>query len=147
MKKNTPYLLLILCCFILLFSACAEETGMQTAVFEMDENATTGYIWDVSQEGSGSFEVQKSVIDDVEDTASSEVLTGVGQRVRYTLVPQEAGEVTVTFTLARPWEGGETAHEATYVFEVNDAGTCTLTSEAQSMQEDGAELIIEGPLA
>ncbi len=148
-KKSFCFLLLgVLCLFGL--SACmgedsAQEATMQEAVFEMEENATTGFTWEVSQEGSGSFEVEKEVIEQAD--SASEMLAGAGQMVRYTLLPKDAGEVHVHFVLARPWEGGETVYEATFVFEVTEDGTCTLISEEETVEDGASRPVFEGPIA
>ncbi len=128
------------------FSACSSKDEMQEAVFEMEENATTGYIWQVSQEGDGSMDIQREVIEDTSAASSSEMIVGVGQMIRYTLVPQNAGEVNVTFELERPWEGGEEAYEASFTFDVSDNGTCVLISQEESIEGGGSAPLFEGPL-
>ncbi len=144
--KKSMFGLLCVGLMLFVFSGCSGDEGVQQAVFEMEENATTGYTWQVSQEGSGSMDIQREEMDGVSATSSSEMVVGAGQMIRYTLVPQQAGDVRVTFVLERPWEGGEKAYEATYTFEVQEDGTCTLVGEEENILDGGTRPVFEGPL-
>jgi len=85
-----------------------------TAVFGLNGNATTGFIWEVSMDGEGLF--------DLERRSFGSYSQSVGAPVAEELILKaaKAGTVNISFVYERPWEGGERLVEYVYVFKIHD---------------------------
>jgi predicted secreted protein len=100
---------------VMLLSACGKEApAPQTVTFTLDANPTTGFSWQVSQ-SEELFTVETAYA----EREHKEGLVGAGGTETVTLTPVKAGKTEVTLTYARPWEGGETADQIVYTFEVD----------------------------
>lgn len=99
----------------LILSACGKKApAPQIVSFALDSNPTTGYSWQVSQ-SEELFKVETVY----EEKEHAEGMVGVGGEESFTLTPIKAGTAEVTLTYARPWEGGETADQIVYTFEID----------------------------
>ena len=95
-------------------SGCGSKAP-QTATLALSSNETTGFTWEAVQTNP-IFTIQSEY---VPDDTGGEILDGVGGTDTFVLTPKEKGDTTVTFTYARPWEGGEVGSILTYEFRVD----------------------------
>ena len=111
MKK----LFLLALAAVLILSACGKEAPVpQTVSFTLDSNPTTGFSWQVTQ-SEELFDVKTEYVAD----ETEEPVSGAGGTETVVLTPLKAGKTDVTLTYARPWEGGETADQLVYSFEID----------------------------
>ena len=97
-----------------LFGCGSGSKKPQTAKRSLSSNPTTGFSWEAEQT-EPIFDITSEFVSDETD----EILDGVGGTETFVLTPAEKGETKVTFTYARPWEGGETGSVLTYEFKVD----------------------------
>ena len=113
--KKTPVCLLAGACVLLAAMLCGcGNKEPQTAKLVLSSNPTTGFSWEAEQTDSVFTITSEFVSDETE-----ELLDGAGGTETFVLTPEEKGETEVTFTYARPWEGGETGQVLTYAFKVD----------------------------
>lgn len=98
---------------IFYFTGCAMTNSL--VQFEAVSNPSTGYSWDVSMEGDGSFELRRQVI-----SSSSQRIAGAPVREKFTLRSVNSGTVTVHFLYRRPWENGGRHVEYIFTFRINE---------------------------
>ncbi|MBR2532631.1 MAG: protease inhibitor I42 family protein [Lachnospiraceae bacterium] len=96
------------------FSGCGSKAP-QTVTLALSSNESTGFTWEAVQTNP-IFTIQSEY---VTDDTGGEVLDGVGGTDTFVLIPKEKGDTTVTFTYARPWEGGEVGSILTYELKVD----------------------------
>ena len=89
---------------------------------ELDGNPTTGYVWTVEADPEWAVEIEETY----ESDSTDEMLSGVGGTYTYYVTGVEPGEVTLTFTYARPWESVQPWQKETYRLLVNDDLTITV---------------------
>ena len=128
MKKSVVMVLAA----ILLISACAKETpAPQTVTVKLASNPTTGFSWQAAQ-SEELFQIAGSYAED----GHPEGMVGAAGAETFTLTPLKTGKTEVTFTYARPWEGGEQADQVVYVFEVdNDLQVKMLNGYSTGVEE------------
>ncbi len=100
-----------------------EETFVESFTVTFVENPTTGYTW--------SDTVSDETILNVQDNgyvADPGGYAGIGGTHSWTIFGTDPGDASVTFVLARQWEGGETAATIVYNFFVNESLMITVTS-------------------
>ncbi|MDY4611330.1 MAG: protease inhibitor I42 family protein [Sphaerochaetaceae bacterium] len=97
-----------------LFAGCGSATieNRRTDItIELESNPTTGYTWDWIQEGTGSL----SLVNESFVEPSASILGAAGKQV-FVFSGGTPGEVSLTFTYARPWEPSSLAPVDTRVF-------------------------------
>jgi predicted secreted protein len=72
-------------------------------LLRLDENATTGYRWELNLVGDGALEV----VDDRSVAAGADLTPGAGRQRVIRFVARKAGTVQVQATLRRSWQGPE----------------------------------------
>jgi len=99
-------------------SSGGAATDQTTVTVALPANATTGYQWNYIMDKDGIIEEQSSDYT-TDDSATDK--TGVGGTQTFVFKAVADGTVTVSFTYARNWQGGDTSGEyATYVYTVKD---------------------------
>lgn len=96
-----------------------ELTGQKVTI-EFDDYATAGFMWKLSEEGTGDFVIESNEI--IADESDAVGASGID---RYVLVANKPGKVELVFTLEQDWTGGDQACEARYKFTIKDDKTVT----------------------
>lgn len=86
-------------------------------------NAGTGYEWQCKAEPEG---IVSLVGQKTEDQAQGQEVSGGPLQDVFTFKAEKAGEVILTFELARSWEDGDPAETQVYAFVVDDNLKMTL---------------------
>ena len=102
--------------------------------FEAMINPSTGFSWDVQMEGTGRFEMERQIL-----PIASRNIVGASSHERFLLQAVQSGDVTITFTYRRPWEGGERLVQYIYTFTINE-NLQTELIETQRILFDDSEL-------
>ena len=66
----------------------------------LDGNPTTGFVWTVEDDPEGRV----SITETYQTEPGKEMMSGAGGTYTYRIVGEKPGNVTLTFTYARPWE-------------------------------------------
>lgn len=90
-----------------------KEDGLE---IKLSGNPTTGFVWTVEEDAEGIVEIEENYASDSND----ETLSGVGGTYTYRITGVTPGEVTLTFTYARPWESVEPWQTEQYTLEVGE---------------------------
>lgn len=135
MRKKLLYKgLLLLCSFsLILLTACASkgitppagaEVKEDLLTVTLEENPTTGYMWNHTFDKEGILELQN---DDYTPTATSDKVVGSGGNHSWIFKGIAEGKTVLTFKYYRPWEKADTATE-TRTFTVTVAKDGRITS-------------------
>lgn len=100
-------------------------------------NPTTGYDWEyVFSDGDAEIVFDR---EDYKMNEDSNLVGGESTRIYYFRASKE-GKKKLTFTYARPWEGGEKAYDVVYELEVDKDLNITCTSKKKGAIESKEEL-------
>ena len=99
MKKGL-LLLVLSACFLGLAVGCAGET-QNTAIVQLEGNATTGYSWDYTIVPDG---IVNEVSHDYVQSDAAQGTAGAGGTYIFTFEGAAPGQAEITFNYARQWE-------------------------------------------
>ena len=105
--------------------------GEDALKISLDGNPTTGYVWTEEADPEWAVEIEESY----EADSTDEMLDGVGGTYTYYITGAEPGEVTLTFTYARPWESVQPLQKETYGLFVDDDLKITVISHESTTAE------------
>ncbi|AKI97656.1 protease inhibitor I42 family protein [Kosmotoga pacifica] len=112
MRKVSSLLLMVTVFTAFAFSSTctsketANNIGLSnTAVVELKETPSTGYLWHFEIFGSDTVEFQSRVV----EPSSESTAMGAPIKVRWNFKPLKKGKATIIFWLYRSWEGKEKA--------------------------------------
>ena len=107
--------------------------GIEKAVMvSMEANPTTGYSWSYTLSADS---VLHEVCSIYEADQRVHGMVGVGGRQCYTFSAVSAGEVTIRFVHARPWEKTNPIATCTILFTIANDGTITWNTPEVQQQE------------
>ncbi|MDO5564002.1 MAG: protease inhibitor I42 family protein [Eubacteriales bacterium] len=128
--------------------AAQEETkGVgQIVEFEVEENGSTGYLWDITSKGNGKVKIAHK---NSETKKESEMIPGASHKVVYGFTPIKQGKISIIFKYGRPWEN-EFDYTYYYNFEIDSSLNIKFidtTKEKNDKMEfpDQQEPYISGP--
>lgn len=99
------------------------EVKEDTLTVTLEENPTTGYLWNLTIGTEGILELQS---DAYTPTATSDKVVGSGGNHSWIFKGASKGETVLTFKYFRPWEKEDTATETrTYTVTVAEDGKIT----------------------
>lgn len=109
---------------------CTElpQQAENSLTFDFEANATTGYSWSYALSEEGVLEL---LSDSYVEDEHEEGMEGVGGTQHYAFKAAAPGTVTLTFTYAQPWEGGDTAEVRAYTVTVGEDLAVTCTEQAE----------------
>lgn len=100
-------------------------------------NPTTGYDWQYEfSDGDAEIVFDR---EDYKMNEDSNLVGGESTRIYYFRASKE-GKKKLTFTYARPWEGGEKAYDVVYELEVDKDLNITCTSKKKGVVDSKEEL-------
>lgn len=134
---------------LLIFAGCQSNQELsegggpgQTVTIDLTDISTTGYTWQMKEEGDGGFEIMSNEVIAGDDNG----LAGAPGVNRYQLIAITPGKSTLTFKLARAWEDGEEAYEATYNFTINDDRTVTFEGKNGKSLDGNDTITLNDPV-
>lgn len=99
------------------------EVKEDTLTVTLEENPTTGYLWNTVMGTEGILELQS---DAYTPTKTSDKVVGSGGNHSWVFKGVKNGETVLTFKYFRPWEKEDTATETrTYTVTVAEDGKIT----------------------
>ena len=119
------FVLLALCALALAAAAALSSCGtaQSTITVALESQGGTGYVWTYEAEPGDVLTETGHETEAANDLAGGTVVD------TYTFKAQKAGDVTLTLTLARPWEGADgEAQTVQYTFMVDEAKDIELDS-------------------
>lgn len=96
----------------------AEELAAAFLRIDLDENPTTGYVWQYTVDGDENVLKEVLAIYSPEDTDGK--VSGAGGIKRFIFEPENAGTVNLTFTLARSWQKSSNDMVLRYRYSVDE---------------------------
>jgi len=122
MKKGL-LLLVLSVCFLGLAAGCSVQNVQDTAVVELEGNATTGYSWQYTITPNG---VVKEVSNDYVQNSIIQDAAGVSGTYTFTFEAVAQGEAEIKFFYSREWEDEPPLDVAVYKAIVDSDGNLQL---------------------
>lgn len=119
MKKI--FLTLMICISIFTIFSCNNNINSNSnkgkyVTLDFESNPSTGYEWEYNFSQVGIIDIINKETKEVE---TNDTVIGKPVLSSFTLAGLGEGSVEVIFTYKRPWDGGESAYDVVYVFNVD----------------------------
>lgn len=99
----------------------------QTLTVTLESNPTTGFRWQVEQDGE-CFDVREYYVSEPQ----TQPLAGAGGWQTFLLTPKQSGAVELRFTYTRPWENSDVEPQFRCELEISEALAVTVTDNGAS---------------